>query len=760
MPSPDFFRESPKVSRQAGKDNDPSQGSEGAMTRIRVLLPIPLAGPLDYAAPLPPPSPPPLVGSFVRVPLSGKVRIGVVWDDNDDFPTTGKHIADDKLRPIGEVLDVAPLVEAQRRFIAWVAEYTLSAPGQVLKMAMSVPAALGPQPTKTRYTTGGPPPDRMTPAREGLLIQIEGLPPKSVHELAEIGEVSDGVVRGLVKSGTLLPVEMVVDSPFPSPDPKHPGPDLSEEQTAAAATLRAMVEAASFQAVLLEGVTGSGKTEVYFEAIAEALSEPDAQILVLLPEIALTAQWLGRFEARFGVRPAEWHSDLSVTQRRRTWQAVANCSARVIVGARSALFLPFQNLRLIVVDEEHDQSFKQEEGVLYHARDMAVVRAKLGNLPIILATATPSFETLANVQAGKYQRVHLPERFGGARMPDIEIVDLREHAPPAGRWLSPVLERAVADTLARGEQTLLFLNRRGYAPLTLCRTCGERIVCPNCTAWLVEHRYRSELLCHHCGHRERVPEACPSCRTPHSLATCGPGVERLEEEIRTFFPEARLLVMASDTMAGPEATAEQIFRIERGEVDIIVGTQIITKGYHFPNLTLVGVVDADLGLRGSDLRAAERTYQQLSQVAGRAGRAEKPGRVLMQTFMPEHPVVGALASGDVDAFTERELGLRRDATMPPFGRLAAVILSGRDPGQVSEVARNLARAAPGPQSGALVLGPAPAPLARLRGYHRQRFLVKAARAFPLQDLIRQWLARSGSTKGVRVKVDIDPHNFL
>ncbi len=533
---------------------------------------------------------------------------------------------------------------------------------------------------------------------------------------------------------------------------------LSPAQAAAAGSLVEAVRAAAFDAVLLDGVTGSGKTEVYFEAVAEAL-RAGRQCLVLLPEIALGAQWLDRFRQRFGVLPAAWHSDLPRRQRRLTWRAVAEGRASVVVGARSALFLPFRDLGLIVVDEEHDGSFKQEEGVVYHARDMAVVRAHLGALPIVLASATPSLETLVNVERGRYREIHLPERHGGASLPEMALVDMRADPPPRGRWLSPVVETALGETLEAGEQAMLYLNRRGYAPLTLCRACGHRMQCPDCTTWLVEHRLAGRLECHHCGYSTPLPEACPECGAADSLVPCGPGVERLAEEVAARFPEARLAIMSSDTVRGPEAAAALVARVQAREIDILVGTQIMAKGHHFPLLTLVGVIDADLALSGGDLRAAERTWQLLSQVAGRAGRAEHPGRVLLQSYMPEHPVLAAIAAGDRERFVEEELAARETFHMPPFGRLAAIIVSGRNGAAVERTGRQLAANAPR-QAGLQVLGPAPAPLAVLRGHHRVRLLVKAGRDARIQDTIRRWLGPLDWPSSVRVKVDIDPYSFL
>jgi primosomal protein N' (replication factor Y) len=497
---------------------------------------------------------------------------------------------------------------------------------------------------------------------------------------------------------------------------------------------------------------------VYLDAIAECLRQ-GRQALVLLPEIALSAQWLERFRRRFGVDPALWHSELSSRTRRETWRAVAEGTAPAVVGARSALFLPFPELGLIVVDEEHETAFKQEEGVIYHARDMAVVRARFAGASCVLVSATPSLETLNNAETGRYDHLHLSERHGSAGLPQVEAVDLRKHPPERGRFLSPPLIEAVNETLARGEQAMLFLNRRGYAPLTLCRACGHRMRCPNCTAWLVEHRAQRRLQCHHCGHAEPIPPECPECKAQGSLTPVGPGVERVLEEVQALFPDARRIVMASDTIPGPAAAAAAAEAIATRQVDLIIGTQIVAKGWHFPHLTLVGVVDADLGLAGGDLRAAERTLQLLHQVSGRAGRAEAPGKVLLQTFSPDHPVMHALVSGDIAAFMAEEAAGRRPGHWPPFGRLAALIVSSEDEREADRAARDLGLAAPR-EDGVEVLGPAPAPLALLRGRHRRRLLLKARRDVAVQPVLREWVARVELPNSVRVQVDVDPVGFL
>jgi primosomal protein N' (replication factor Y) len=719
-----------------------------------VLLPYPFAGPFDYRVPeglTPEP------GDLVLVPLNKREEVGVVWDAPAAPMRDAKPVHEHRLRPLIAIIDTPPMRQDIRRLIDWIAAYTLSPPGEVMRMALRV---LRPETGPASGWRRAEPPEaaRLTDARRRVLDRLAAAEPRTTTELAKEADVSAAVIRGMAEVGLLLPAPIPTAEPFQPPDPDHPGPVLAPDQETAAATLRQAVAARTFSVTLLDGVTGSGKTEVYLEAIAQALRE-GRQALVLLPEIALSSQWLSRFERRFGVAPAVWHSDLTSRVRRTTWRAVAEGRAQVVVGARSALFLPFPDLGCVIVDEEHETAFKQEEGIVYNARDMAVVRARFCAAPAILVSATPSLETVANVEAGRYGHLHLPTRHGGAVMPRIEAIDLREDPPERGHFLAPKLIAAIRDTIGRGEQAMLFLNRRGYAPLTLCRRCGHRMQCPNCTAWLVEHRARRELRCHHCGHAVPIPEKCPACEAVNSLAAVGPGVERITEESGKLFPEARRLVMASDTMPGPHAAAEAARAIEAREVDLIIGTQIVAKGWHFPHLTLVGVVDADLGLAGGDLRAAERTVQLLHQVAGRAGRAEAPGLVLLQTFSPEHPVMQALIQGDLEAFMASEAAMRRPGHWPPYGRLAALIVSADTAGAADVLARDLGMAAPHAE-GVTVLGPAPAPLAILRGRHRRRLLLKTRRDIAVQPILSEWLGRVKVPRGGRVDVDVDPVSFL
>jgi primosomal protein N' (replication factor Y) len=704
-------------------------------------------------------------GTVVEAPLGPRRVAGVVWDDAV-FPT--KPVDAAKLRE-AVVLEQPPLPAAMRGLIGWVADYYLSSPAAVLRMALPQAAFL-PTPRGAAHYVLGDLPDARHPGRKQLLAQLEasrglGAAPLAVWAAAADARVE--TLRGLVKAGVFRPAEAGGEA-VPLVRPALPaGPVLSAAQGAASAALVAAVRGQAFQPFLLDGVTGAGKTEVYLEAVAAALAaQADAdsqktrgQALVLLPEIALTEAWLARFRVRFGFVPVVWHSGLTPSARRAAFRAISSGEAPVVVGARSALFLAMPGLRLIVVDEAHDAAFKQEESVPYHGRDVAVMRGRFEGVPVVLATATPSLETMEQVARGTYAELKLPDRHGGAMLPDIHLIDLTQTPPARGRWIAPPLAAAVEDRLAKKEQVLLFLNRRGYAPLTLCRACGERIQCPNCTAWLVEHRLARRLQCHHCGHNVPTPKQCPSCQAEDSLAPCGPGVERLAEEVAATWPEARAIVATSDTIRTQADMAGLVASVAAGEVDILIGTQMLAKGHDFPNLTLVGVVDADLGLEGGDLRAGERSFQQVRQVAGRAGRAAKAGEVYLQTHQPRARVMQALKSGDAASFYAAEREIRLAAHMPPFGRLAAIIVSSLDAAAAADAAKRLAMAAPG-ADGIEVWGPAPAPMAMLRGRHRHRLLVHARRSAPLQFYVRDWLGRVVLPGTVRVAVDVDPQSFL
>jgi primosomal protein N' (replication factor Y) len=693
-------------------------------------------------------------GDLVAVPLGARECMGVVWAENP-APNPRLH---NRLKDVDEKLDVPPLKAELRQFVDWVSSYTLASRGMVLRMALRMGEHLGPGRERVGVRLAGPAPQRMTAARSRVLsLFADGLM-RSKNEASQEAGVSAGVIDGLIDEGTLETVVLPPEPVASQPDPDFRTPEFSLAQLAAADALRTTVEQGGYTVTLLDGVTGSGKTEVYFEAVAENIRRK-RQTLILMPEIALTAQFLDRFSGRFGVRPAEWHSQLSPRKRARTWSAVGANEVSVVVGARSALFLPYADLGLIVVDEEHDPAYKQEDGAHYHARDMAVVRGSIAKIPVVLASATPSVESEVNARRGRYRHVHLPERFGGAHLPSIETIDMRREGPSRGRFISPRLAEAVAVSLSRREQALLFLNRRGYAPLTLCRACGFRLQCPNCDAWLVDHRFKRRLVCHHCGFAMPPPVECSNCHATDSFAAVGPGVERLEQEAGELFPQARVLVLSSDLVESVERLRQELDDVAEGRFDLIIGTQLVAKGHHFPKLNMVGIVDADLGLGNGDPRAPERTFQLLHQVVGRAGREEGRGVGYLQTHQPEHPVMRALISGDREAFYKNEIEQRERAGYPPFGRLASLVITANDRHTAETYGRTLANAAPKDEH-VRVLGPAEAPIAVVRGRHRFRLLVKSPRSFDLSAYLRGWLTTAPKPRGnVRLEVDVDPQSF-
>ena len=724
------------------------------LDRVSVLLPIPAERPYSYAVPQDMTLAP---GDFVQVPLGPRKVAAIVWDDDGSDDSVDPK----KLRLIEQKFDCPRLPREMRQFVDWIAHYTISPPGMVLRSVLRAPGALDPEPPLEGIIYSGGEPERMTDARRRVLELVreqEGLS-WTRSGLAHAAGTSSSVVDGMMKQGLFETVQIPAPAVVAPPQIDQTSSRLEGEQEEAARILVDAVREKSFSGILLDGITGSGKTEVYFEAVTEAL-EQGKQVMILLPEIALTASFLERFEERFGAPPAQWHSGLAPKMRERVWRQVATGQVRVVAGARSALFLPFKELGLIVVDEEHDGAYKQEDRVFYNARDMAVVRASLGKFPCILSSATPSIESRVNAEAGRYTHVKLLERHGDAVLPDLSTIDMRQHPPPRGKFLSTVLTKAMGEAVERGEQALLFLNRRGYAPLTLCRVCGFRFECNNCSAWLVEHRFRNQLQCHHCGHNEPTPEACTNCGTLDHLVACGPGVERLAEEVDETFPDARIIVLSSDMMGGVSRLRLELDAIAKGQADIIIGTQLVAKGHNFPLMTCVGVVDADLGLANGDPRAAERTFQLLSQVTGRAGRAGGASKGLLQTYAPDHPVIAAIASGDREAFYEREIALRQSANLPPYSRLVSLIISGEDKRDTDTHARNLKLSAPAAKD-VFLLGPAEAPMALVRGRHRYRLLVHAPRSFDVQAYIRAWMEQAPKERGtLRVQIDVDPHSFL
>lgn len=718
---------------------------------VGVLTTQPLDRLLDYKAP----EGGCWLGAFVEVPLGPRKVLGVVWGPGQGDFDIGK------VRSVNRVLEAAPMREEMRNFLGRVADYTLTPMPAMLRLATRAPG-LGDAPSMRKvYRLGDAAPERLTEARARVLevLRDYGGLSFTLGELAESAGVGTSVVKGLVTQGAVREEDTPRDTPYPALDPDLAGKALAQDQAASAEILREGVRSGRYSTTLLQGVTGSGKTEVYLEAVAECLRQ-GRQALVLLPEIALTNEFIHRVEARFGMPPAEWHSGVTMTERRRCWRMVGQGAAQLVVGARSALYLPFRDLGLIVVDEEHDTSYKQEDGVVYNARDMAVLRASLNEAQVVLASATPSLESWANVEAGKYRKLELTSRFGAAVMPKMGAIDMRVEDVPSGRWISPSLQAAITERIEKGEQSLIFLNRRGYAPVTLCRACGHQIGCDHCDARMVEHRFLKRLVCHQCGETKPMPTVCPSCGVEGKLAPVGPGVERMAEEVAAVFPEARVTVLSSDLFGSARALKETIANIAKGGTDIIIGTQLVAKGHNFPLLTLVGVIDADLGLQGSDLRAAERTFQLMRQVAGRAGRAETPGEALLQTYQPEHPVIRAILSGDEEGFWTAEAAARKAAGVPPYGRMAGIVLSSPNVQEVFDLGAEMARKAePLRRIGAEVYGPAPAPIARIRGRHRVRLLVKADKSAPIQAALAEWAGQFKLPTNLRLTIDIDPQSF-
>lgn len=718
---------------------------------VAVLTAQPLDRLLDYKAP----EGGCQVGAFVEVPLGPRKVLGVVWGKG----AGGFDLS--KARSVIRVLDVAPMREEMRAFLARAADYTLTPMPAMLRLATRAPGLGDPPSMRKILRLGQGEPDRLTDARRRVMevLREYGGLAFTLRELSEMAGVSSPVIKGLIKQGVVVEEDTPRDMPYPSLQPEFDGKDLNDDQAEAAKQLRKAVASGDYGTTLLKGVTGSGKTEVYLEAVAECLKQ-GRQALVLLPEIALTAEFLARVEERFGARPAEWHSGVTMTERRRCWRMVGQGAAQLVVGARSSLYLPFRDLGLIVVDEEHDSSYKQEDGALYSARDMSVLRASCCSAQVILASATPSLESWANAEAGKYQRLDLTSRFGAAEMPDMRAIDMRAETLPSNRWISGTLKKEVTARLELNEQALLFINRRGYAPTTICRACGHQIGCDQCDARMVEHRFLKRLVCHQCGETKPMPEKCPNCEAEGRLAPVGPGVERLAEETAEVFPDARIAVLSSDLFGSARALKEKIELIAEGGADIIIGTQLVAKGHNFPHLTLVGVIDADLGLQGSDLRAAERTFQLMRQVSGRAGRTEKQGVALLQTYQPEHPVIRAILSGDEEGFWQAEAREREAAGVPPYGRLAGIVLSSPDVQQVFDLAGEMARQdVPLRAINAQIYGPAPAPIARIRGRHRVRLLVKCEKGAPLQKALAAWVAQFKLPSAIRLSIDIDPQSF-
>lgn len=721
---------------------------------VGVLLPLPFNEVFDYKI-----EGDVVLGEMVRVSFGRETHVGVVWKKGKS-----SNLDESKIKNIIERINFPPLSAELRQFITFVATYNMAFLGLVLKMVLSVKSVFEDPKMMVQYTLSS-----KTLAEAKLknsdarwrVMDFLKFAPFNRQDIAKGAGVGQAVIKTMIDAQVLTPIFIEEIRDFAIPNGEHKKVNLTDEQKVAASQLVSDI-GGGFNVTLLDGVTGSGKTEVYFEAVAKAL-EKGQQILILVPEISLTSQWLGRFEKRFGVRPAKWHSALGMKERVDTWKAIIEGRAKVIVGARSALFLPYQNLGLMVVDESHDGSFKQEDVVNYQGRDMAIVRAKFEQIPLILSTATPDLETVINVEEGKYDLVELKSRFAAAVMPEIKIVDLKKDKPVKGSWgvswLTPTLVNELKENLEKGEQSMLFLNRRGYAPLMICRDCGYRIQCPNCTSWLTEHKRTHSLICHHCGYSVSIPNTCPDCHSENGLTACGPGVERVAEEVKMRFPEARIKVLSSDITSSLLEISQVIQEMEDGKVDILIGTQILAKGHHFPSLTLVGIVDADLGLMGSDLRASERTFQLLSQVAGRAGRGEKKGTVYLQTLYPDNAVLAALVENNRAKFLDLEKKTRKILKMPPYGKLASVIVSGIGQEETEKTAIRMGQTAPNNEY-ITTLGPAPAPIFLLRNKYRYRLLLKTAKNIKIQEVLRDWLKMVNIPNKVRVQIDIDPYSFM
>ena len=725
--------------------------AEGSV--IGVLTTRPVDGCLDYLAP----EGGVRTGEFVEVPLGNSRSIGVVWGEGEG------QVEAARLRSVDRRLDAPPINASMRQFLQRAGRYTLTPLNSMLRLATRVSGLTEPSPTRTVLTPTGVLPHPETPARRAILRAFEdrGGMPMATREVTELAGVGAGVVKGLIDQGVLERTEVARDRPYPELILGPSELEFSEEQWDAVDLLRTRISQGGYSTTLLKGVTGSGKTEVYLEAVSEVLGR-GRQALVMLPEIALTEQFLERVTKRFGARPGEWHSDVTPAERRRLWRAVGKGEVQLVVGARSSLFLPYRDLGLIVIDEEHDTSYKQEEGAIYNGRDMAVLRAAICNAQVVLASATPSLESWNNARTGKYHRLDLPYRVGATELPELSAIDLRSADLPRGRWISGALALAVREAVSRGEQALLFLNRRGYAPMTVCRSCGFQFICSDCDVRLVEHRFRSVLMCHQCGMTRPTAQSCPQCETEGELEAIGPGVERLAEEARDLFPEARMEILSSDAVEAGRGFREAIDRIKRGDIDIIVGTQLVAKGHHFPNLTVVGAIDADFSLKSDDFRAAERTFQLMTQVAGRSGRASggRRGLALLQTYEPDHQVIRAILSGDDEAFMRAEAAERQVAGVPPFGKYVAVVVSGRDPRLVDDFSRTMVRCSePLGRIGAQVFGPAPAQMARVRGRTRHRILIKSESTSAIQPAVTRWMQQFRVPSSLRVSIDVDPQRF-
>ena len=723
---------------------------------VKVLIPNVVNTGYDYRL-----TAPAEIGTFVGVTIMNRPYIGVVWGFGDS------NLPEQKIKNVTHVYE-SGLNISDLQWIKRMSEWTLMAPGAVLRLIINVPDAFLPPKTEELYSYNHESTARMTDNRIAVsdAFASNDFDSMSANDIQNIAHVSSAVIRTMIKNGTLVASDVRESNPnqFVYEYNDVGNIVLNTEQQAAADTIGATIEAGGFSVHLLDGITGSGKTQVYFDAAWRAYSRGKS-VLLMMPEIALTAQFMSRFESRFGAPPVVWHSNLTAARRREIWRGVMNGKIRIVVGTRSALFLPWTDLGLIVIDEEHDPSYKQEDMGNYHARDMAILRANISKIPVVLASATPAAETLENVNLGKYVQLKLTSRFGGAQLPKISTIDLRENRPESYMidtveqtgFLSAPLCDALRDTLASGHQAMLFINRRGFAPITQCKKCGWVATCPDCSVGMTYHKRIGKLLCHICGRAMPLMKKCPMCDFDVSMR--GVGLEKIQEEVIAKFPGVRTALVSSDTILSRQSLERLVDQMESGEIDVVIGTQILAKGHHFPNLTLVGVVDADMGLFGTDFRAGEHTFQQLFQVAGRAGRGAHPGTVLLQTYQPEHPVLTAICDGNRDAFMTTDMAARRMAQMPPYGNLIAVIVEGQRESILTQFCATLAANAP-VLHGAKIMGPIAAQVYQIRNWYRMRFLVAGPKNANLQPVVAKWISAVKTPSNIRIKLDVNPINFM
>ena len=703
------------------------------------------------------------IGQFVRVSVMNRHYIGVVFGFGDS------GLAPEKIKNVAEIYPQKLSVD-DLSWIQKMSAWTLMTSGAVLRLIINVPDAFLPPRIEPLYNFNFDADGKITENRQMVMdaYSSNDNTPMTINDLRNIAHVGPSVINTMIKRGllTLCETRVVESNEFNYTYRDTGNVVLNDEQSAAAHAIGAAVDSGGFSVHVLDGITGSGKTQVYFDSVLRAYNAGKS-VLLMMPEIALTAQFMTRFQHRFGAPPVVWHSNLTAARRREIWRGVLDKKIKIVVGTRSALFLPWQDLGLIVVDEEHDSSYKQEDMGNYHARDMAILRAKIAGFPIVLASATPSAETLHNVNVGKYKILKLTSRFGGAQLPAISTIDLRESRPTdymlpdndisQHGCLSPALCDAITETLNAHQQVMLFINRRGFAPITQCRKCGWVATCPDCSVGMTYHKRLGKLLCHMCGRTMPLPQKCPECA--NEISMFGAGLERIEQEVHARFPNAKTALVSSDTIMTRQTLERLVEKMEKGEIDIVIGTQILAKGHHFPNLTLVGVVDSDMGLFGTDFRAPEHTFQQLFQVAGRAGRGEFPGRVLLQTYQPTNPVLTAICNCDRDSFMNTDMAARRAAQMPPFGQLIALVIEGEKEATLKSFCDALAAAAP-KLNGGKIMGPIAAQIYQIRNWYRMRFLIAGGESANLQPIVKNWLATVRVPANIRIKIDVNPQNFM